>query len=103
MPPCEAQSFPLEPAACAPIAQLVEHVIRNDGVGGSIPSRGTTTFNHLRQSRRDPASAEEQGTRQGLPQALIRPADPNGGQGDPMVGPDATARQPEAKKKHWSV
>ena len=46
MPPCAASpcaigAFPLEPAACAPIAQLVEHVIRNDGVGGSIPSRGT--------------------------------------------------------------
>jgi hypothetical protein len=25
----------------AAIAQLVEHVIRNDGVGGSIPSCGT--------------------------------------------------------------
>ncbi len=30
----------------APIAQLVEHVIRNDGVGGSNPSWGT------RQSRK---------------------------------------------------
>lgn len=28
-------------ARYAAIAQLVEHVIRNDGVGGSIPSRGT--------------------------------------------------------------
>jgi hypothetical protein len=27
----------------AAIAQMVEHVIRNDGVGGSIPSCGTTT------------------------------------------------------------
>ena len=26
----------------AAIAQLVEHIIRNDGVGGSIPSCGTT-------------------------------------------------------------
>ena len=39
--PCAVEAFPLEPAADAPIAQLVEHVIRNDGVGGSIPSRGT--------------------------------------------------------------
>src|SRR5258707_10601633 len=28
----------------AAIAQLVEHIIRNDGVGGSSPSCGTTTF-----------------------------------------------------------
>ena len=31
----------------AAIAQLVEHVIRNDGVGGSIPSCGTNDFNDL--------------------------------------------------------
>src|SRR3954451_9123933 len=30
------------PAGFAAIAQLVEHVIRNDGVGGSSPSCGTT-------------------------------------------------------------
>ena len=30
-------------ASTAAIAQLVEHVIRNDGVGGSIPSCGTTS------------------------------------------------------------
>ncbi len=35
------RALSLKPAATAPIAQLVEHVIRNDGVGGSIPSRGT--------------------------------------------------------------
>lgn len=28
----------------AAIAQLVEHIIRNDGVGGSNPSCGTTAF-----------------------------------------------------------
>src|SRR5262249_44052664 len=33
----------------APIAPLVEPVIRNDGVGGWIPSRGTSYFKHLRQ------------------------------------------------------
>ena len=44
---CAVRTFPLEPAACAPIAQLVEHVIRNDGVGGSIPSRGTITATFL--------------------------------------------------------
>src|SRR6185437_13898390 len=44
--PCAGRRFPLEPAPCAPIAQLVEHVIRNDGVGGSIPSRGTITSPH---------------------------------------------------------
>src|SRR5262249_14881754 len=31
----------------AAIAQLVEHIIRNDGVGGSSPSCGTITINHL--------------------------------------------------------
>jgi hypothetical protein len=31
----------------AAIAQLVEHVIRNDGVGGSNPSCGTTLFTCL--------------------------------------------------------
>lgn len=39
--PCADRPFPLEPAACAPIAQLVEHVIRNDGVTGSNPVCGT--------------------------------------------------------------
>ena len=33
------------PAGFAAIAQLVEHVIRNDGVGGSNPSCGTSAFN----------------------------------------------------------
>ena len=28
----------------AAVAQLVEHVIRNDGVGGSSPFSGTTSF-----------------------------------------------------------
>ena len=31
----------------AAIAQLVEHVIRNDGVGGSNPSCGTNQIKHL--------------------------------------------------------
>lgn len=32
----------------ARVAQLVEHMTENHGVGGSIPSPGTTTFsNHL--------------------------------------------------------
>jgi hypothetical protein len=35
----------LRPAA---IAQLVEHLIRNEGVGGSNPSCGTNGFNYLR-------------------------------------------------------
>src|SRR5690606_18522698 len=30
----------------AAIAQLVEHLIRNEGVGGSNPSCGTTSFSH---------------------------------------------------------
>ena len=33
----------------AAIAQMVEHVIRNDGVGGSIPSCGTNKINNLSQ------------------------------------------------------
>jgi hypothetical protein len=41
---CKAASQPISgtPKSAA-IAQLVEHVIRNDGVGGSNPSCGTTT------------------------------------------------------------
>jgi hypothetical protein len=34
----------------AAIAQLVEHVIRNDGVGGSSPSCGTNQINRLGKS-----------------------------------------------------
>lgn len=30
----------------AAVAQLVEHVIRNDGVGGSSPFSGTTFFSN---------------------------------------------------------
>jgi hypothetical protein len=33
----------------AAIAQLVEHLIRNEGVGGSNPSCGTSIFNDLAQ------------------------------------------------------
>ena len=29
---------------CAALAQLVEHIIRNDGVTGSNPVSGTTSF-----------------------------------------------------------
>ena len=32
----------LKTRICAALAQLVEHVIRNDGVAGSIPACGTT-------------------------------------------------------------
>ncbi len=45
-------SLPIRAAAdirsptTAAIAQPVEHIIRNDGVGGSNPSCGTTTFYH---------------------------------------------------------
>jgi hypothetical protein len=39
----------------AAIAQLVEHVIRNDGVTGSSPVCGTSDFNHLVKSRRSTA------------------------------------------------
>ena len=34
----------------AAIAQLVEHIIRNDGVGGSNPSCGTNLFNEIVRS-----------------------------------------------------
>ena len=45
----DGQRYPsaLTPARKAAIAQLVEHVIRNDGVGGSNPSCGTSVFKHL--------------------------------------------------------
>ena len=36
--------FARAPAGFAAIAQLVEHVIRNDGVGGSNPSCGTSAL-----------------------------------------------------------
>jgi hypothetical protein len=39
-------------AGSAAIAQSVEHVIRNDGVGGSNPSCGTSKIKHLAQSAR---------------------------------------------------
>jgi hypothetical protein len=35
------------PRLCAVVAQLVEHVIRNDGVGGSIPLSGTIQIKGL--------------------------------------------------------
>ena len=41
------------PARFAAIAQLVEHVIRNDGVGGSNPSCGTTAQRSLQQRIKD--------------------------------------------------
>ena len=34
-------------AKVAGVAQLVEHVIRNDGVGGSSPFSGTATLDHV--------------------------------------------------------
>jgi hypothetical protein len=45
---CQAAPQPISEAAkSAAIAQLVEHVIRNDGVGGSNPSCGTSKINDL--------------------------------------------------------
>ena len=35
------------PCSDAAVAQLVEHLIRNEGVGGSSPFRGTTTPFHI--------------------------------------------------------
>ena len=35
------------PALLAGVAQLVEQLIRNEKVGGSIPSSGTIGFNNL--------------------------------------------------------
>jgi hypothetical protein len=32
---------------CAALAQLVEHIIRNDGVRGSNPLSGTTCFSFV--------------------------------------------------------
>ena len=40
--PCVAGSIPAITTSFALIAQLVEHLIRNEGVGGSNPSGGTT-------------------------------------------------------------
>ena len=45
-------SAPERCAWSAAIAQLVEHVIRNDGVTGSSPVCGTSLFNHFRPLRR---------------------------------------------------
>src|SRR5258705_8433011 len=46
-------ALPEAPAWSAAIAQLVEHVIRNDGVTGSNPVCGTSLFNlkRIRKSR----------------------------------------------------
>ena len=33
----------------AAVAQMVEHIIRNDGAGGSSPLSGTKTFNNSTQ------------------------------------------------------
>ena len=43
---CGLQWVLQEPSQAA-IAQLVEHLIRNEGVGGSNPSCGTKNFNDL--------------------------------------------------------
>jgi hypothetical protein len=49
--PCQGPPQPIsEPPDPAAIAQLVEHIIRNDGVGGSNPSCGTRKINELRVS-----------------------------------------------------
>jgi hypothetical protein len=48
-------------AAGAQVAQLVEHVTENHGVGGSIPPLGTIDFSHLDEkpeSELDTFSAE---------------------------------------------
>ena len=41
--PCQSGARPLMRLSKAAIAQSVEHIIRNDGVGGSNPSCGTST------------------------------------------------------------
>ena len=55
--PCQAGRWPVSGAdadrsGLAAIAQLVEHVIRNDGVGGSSPSCGTNEIKHVAVDRR---------------------------------------------------
>ena len=56
-PPADIPSFPplpimLRAAPEAAVAQLVEHVIRNDGVGGSSPFCGTTFQSGVGQMER---------------------------------------------------
>src|SRR3979409_2022816 len=46
-----AGHWPDRVAGSAAIAQLVEHVIRNDGVTGSNPVCGTNQINHLASFR----------------------------------------------------
>jgi hypothetical protein len=41
----------------AALAQVVEHIIRNDGVAGSSPASGTTFFNLLDDAKRDSNSS----------------------------------------------
>lgn len=48
----------------AAIAQLVEHLIRNEGVGGSNPSCGTTYLPQIQ--RRQPSVWQRQGPTGGL-------------------------------------
>lgn len=45
MEPFAAEARPSKKRA--QVAQLVEHVTENHGVGGSIPPLGTTTANHI--------------------------------------------------------
>ena len=49
----------METVAQAAIAQLVEHVIRNDGVTGSSPVCGTISFKGLAPSRLFPKSSSK--------------------------------------------
>ena len=55
---CQAVPQPISGTAkSAAIAQLVEHIIRNDGVGGSNPSCGTTTVSSRHTVASFPGSA----------------------------------------------
>ena len=60
----------------AAVAQLVEHVIRNDGVGGSSPFSGTTKLNYW-------IFFQELG---GTPEKLIHPSDHPYAQGFSLMG-----------------
>ncbi len=42
----------------AAVAQMVEHVIRNDGVGGSSPFSGTSSLNYVQSNETFLASQE---------------------------------------------
>ena len=48
--------FPLVSENPGQVAQLVEHLTENQGVGGSIPSLATTKIKQLRAARKLPVS-----------------------------------------------